>query len=186
MEVGPLTAAAIRALAARLLPAYDDVELDRVVRRVGTDSAGIPLIAVELLRAVAAGFDLRQSATAWPEPFKTLDQSLPGDLPDALVAAIRIGFRRLSQDAQQVLAAAAVLDERVGAERIAAATGLPLERVHSALDELEWTQWLVAEPRGYGFVARLVRRVVERDMLTPGQRRRLLAGGAPTPVSEAT
>ena len=175
VEVGPLTAVALRALAARLLPAYDDVELDRVVRRVGTDSAGIPLIAVELLRAVAAGFDLRQTTTAWPEPFKTLDQSLPGDLPDALVAAIRIGFRRLSADAQQVLAAAAVLDERVMPDRLAAAVGLPLERVHGALDELEWTHWLVAEPRGYGFVARLVRRVVERDMLTPGQRRRILA-----------
>jgi hypothetical protein len=44
-----------------------------------------------------------------------------------------------------------------------------------ALDELEWHRWLVAEPRGYSFVARLVRRVVERDMLTPGQRRRVLA-----------
>ena len=175
VEVGPLTAVALRALAGRLLPTYDDVELDRVVRRVGTDSAGIPLIAVELLRAVAAGFDLRQSATAWPEPFKTLDQSLPGDLPDALVAAIRIGFRRLSADAQQVLAAAAVLDERVAPPRLAAALGLPLEAVHAALDELEWTHWLVAEPRGYGFVARLVQRVIEREMLTPGQRRRLLS-----------
>jgi DNA-binding SARP family transcriptional activator len=186
VDVGPLTAVALRALAARLLPAYDEVELDRVVRRVGTDSAGIPLIAVELLRAVAEGLDLRQTTTAWPEPFKTLDQSLPGDLPDALVAAIRIGFRRLSADAQQVLAASAVLDERVTPERLAAAVALPLDRVHGALDELEWTHWLVAEPRGYGFVARLVRRVVERDMLTPGQRRRILsaesARGAPGPT----
>jgi hypothetical protein len=32
----------------------------------------------------------------------------------------------------------------------------------------------VSEPRGYGFVARVVRQVVARDMLTPGQRRRIL------------
>jgi hypothetical protein len=74
-----------------------------------------------------------------------------------------------------VLAAAAVLDERVTPERLAAATALGLDAVHAALDELEWTHWLLNESRGYGFVARLVRRVVERDMLTPGQRRRILA-----------
>ena len=43
-----------------------------------------------------------------------------------------------------------------------------------ALDELEWHRWLVAEPRGYSFVARIVRRVVERDMVTAGQRQRVL------------
>jgi hypothetical protein len=43
-----------------------------------------------------------------------------------------------------------------------------------ALDELEWHRWLLAEPRGYSFVARIVRQVLERDMLTPGQRRRIL------------
>jgi hypothetical protein len=48
-----------------------------------------------------------------------------------------------------------------------------MEAVHQALDELEWHHWLVAEPRGYGCVAALVRRVIERDMLTPGQLRRL-------------
>jgi len=145
-----------------------------VVRRVGTDSAGLPLLAVELLRAVAAGLDLNRTSGAWPEPHRTLDQTLPGDLPDAIVAAIRIGFRRLSPDARSVLTAVAVLGDRVSPERAAGALGLPPDAVHQALDELEWHHWLVAEPRGYGFVARLVRRVVERDMLTPGQHRRLL------------
>ena len=174
VRVGALSAAALRTLAERLLPGYDEVELDRVVRRVGTDSAGLPLIVVELLRAVAAGLDLRATPVAWPEPLKTLDQTLPGDLPDALVAALRIGFRRLSSDAQRVLAGASVLGDRVAAERLAAALGLPLERVLAALDELEWQHWLESEPRGYGFVARVARQVVERDMLTAGQRCRIL------------
>jgi hypothetical protein len=43
-----------------------------------------------------------------------------------------------------------------------------------ALDELEWHRWLVSEPRGYSFAARIVRQVVERDMVTPGQRRRVM------------
>ena len=42
-----------------------------------------------------------------------------------------------------------------------------------ALDELEWQRWLTAEPRGYTFVARIVRDVVDRDMVTPGQRQRI-------------
>jgi hypothetical protein len=52
---------------------------------------------------------------------------------------------------------------------------LPQATVLDALDELEWTRWLVAEPRGYAFLARVVRDVIARDMLTPGQRKRLLA-----------
>ena len=31
------------------------------------------------------------SPGTWPEPLRTMDQSLPGDLPDAVVAAIRVG-----------------------------------------------------------------------------------------------
>jgi len=42
------------------------------------------------------------------------------------------------------------------------------------LDELEWQGWLAAEPRGYVFVARIVRDVIDRDMVTPGQRQRIL------------
>jgi hypothetical protein len=112
------------------------------------------------------------------EPAKTLDQSLPGDLPDAVVAAIRIGYRRLSADAQRVLAAASILGDRVPAARLAGALRLPEATVYEALDELEWQRWLVSEPRGYGFVARIVRQVIERDMLMPGQRRRLLENDA--------
>jgi hypothetical protein len=43
-----------------------------------------------------------------------------------------------------------------------------------ALDELEWQGWLAAEPRGYAFVARIVREVIDRDMVTHGQRQRML------------
>jgi len=50
--------------------------------------------------------------------------------------------------------------------------GLP--PLHAALDELERRGWLTSEPRGYAFVARLVRDVIERDMVTPAQRRRIL------------
>jgi len=51
---------------------------------------------------------------------------------------------------------------------------LPMPDVLAALDELEWTRWLVAESRGYAFVARVISDIVAADMLTPGQRQRLL------------
>lgn len=179
VRLGPLDSAALRQLAAWALPGYDAVALDRVCRRVASDSAGLPLLAVELLSAVAQGLDLKQGAAAWPEPMHTLTQSLPGDLPDSVVAALRIGFRRLTQEAQQVLAAAAVLDLPVSEARLARVTGLPDGSVPSALAELEWQGWLEADGRGYGFVANLARRVIARDMITPGQRARFLAREAP-------
>jgi predicted ATPase len=172
--------AALAALARRYLTRYTDIELDRIVRRVAIDSAGLPLLAVELFRAVALGLDLGATQAAWPEPAKTLDQSLPGDLPDAVVAAIRVAYRRLSTDAQRVLAAASIWGDRVPVARLVRALRIPETAVHEALDELEWHRWLVSEPRGYGFVARIVRQVIERDMLTSGQRRRLLEQEAGT------
>ena len=165
---------ALRWLAQRMLPGYDAVALDRVVRRVARDSAGLPLLAVELLRAVALGLDLGTIAGTWPAPLRTLDHSLPGDLPDAVVAAIRIAVRRLSPAAQRVLVATAALGDVTAPPLLERALGMSAEELGRALDELEWHRWLVAEPRGYSFVARIVRRIVEQDMLTPGQRRRVL------------
>ena len=165
---------ALRSLAGEMLPWYDPVSLDRVVRRVATDSAGLPLLAVALLRAVALGLDLGTIAGTWPEPLRTLDQSLPGDLPDAVVAAIRVAFRRLSPNAQRVLVSASVLGDLASPAVLARALEMEWDDLARALDELEWHRWLVAEPRGYSFAARIVRQIVQRDMVTPGQRRRVL------------
>ena len=185
VRLRPLDRAALHRLAQRMLPGYEPVAIDRVTRRVATDSAGMPLLAVELLRAVALGLDLGTISEAWPEPLRTLDQTLPGGLPDAVVAAIRIGFRRLSPAAQRVLAAASVLGDLVPASALERAVSLGPDETAIALDELEWHRWLVAEPRGYSFVARIVRRVVERDMVTPGQRHRVLGavGRVESPAS---
>jgi DNA-binding SARP family transcriptional activator len=174
VTLGPLTVRALRELAAALLPRHSAHDLDRVVRRVTTDSAGIPLLAVELLRAVVRGLELTPHARSWPESFRTLDDSLPGELPDSLVAAVRINFRRLSPAAREALAAAAILPERISAAALAHVTGRDPAEVNAAMDELEHRGWLSAEGRGYSFVATLMRRLVAHEMLTPGQRRRIL------------
>jgi DNA-binding SARP family transcriptional activator len=172
IQLKPLEEEDLTALARWWLPRYSGEEIDRVVRRVAADSAGVPLRAVELFRAVALGMDLPKTG-AWPQPTRTLDQTLPSEIPPSVVAAIRVTFRRLSRDGQAVLSTASALPEPVSADRLARATGLPLHRVNPSLDELEWQRWLVAESRGYTFVARLVRTIIARDLLTEGQRRRI-------------
>src|SRR5256886_11095035 len=64
VRVGPFTSDAVRALAHWALPSFDDVQLDRLTRRVATDSAGIPLLVVALLEAVAAGLHLPEECGA--------------------------------------------------------------------------------------------------------------------------
>ena len=161
-------------LAQWYLPNYSETELDRVVRRLVIDSAGLPLLAVEILHAVSLGMDLRDQASAWPEQFRTLDETLPGDLPDAIRAAIRLGYRRLSEECQTILAAIAVMGERSTTEEIAAVKELPAAVLHRELDVLEWERWLVSDARGYSFVARVPRDIVAQDMVTQGQRQRFL------------
>jgi predicted ATPase len=173
VRLEPLAAADIAALVTQMMPGLEEAQRDRLTRRVLADSAGLPLLAVELLHAIASGLDPEELAGGWPAPLRTLDHTLPGDLPDTLVAAIRVGFRRLSGEAQRTLATAAVLDDRVAPRELAAITGLGAPVTAAALDELEWSRWLLADARGYAFVARIVRDVVGRDMVTPGQRQRI-------------
>ncbi len=185
VRLTPLDQDALRQLAAWALPGYGEAERDRVARRVEADSAGLPLLAVELLHAVALGLDLHGAAAgpAWPAEHRTLDQTMPGDLPDGVTAAIRVGFRRLTKEAQSLLAAASVLGDRVPGIVLGRATGLDGARLWGALDELEWTRWLAAESRGYSFTARVVRDVVARDMLTAGQRQRILEAAGLRPAA---
>jgi DNA-binding SARP family transcriptional activator len=157
------------------LPSYRGDAVERLARRVVADSAGLPLLAFEIVHAMAQGFDLETADGAWPHPLRTLDSTFPGDLPDTIVASVRVNFGCLTRPAQHALVATALLGDRVSAKRISCATDLKGDALHAALDELEWHRWLVAEARGYVFVARIVRDVVARDMVTEGERRRILA-----------
>jgi len=157
VKLGPLGGGDVRELARCALPSYRPDQLDRVARRVLSDSAGIPLLAAAFAGRGRGGPGSQRGPDAWPEPSRTLDQTLPGELPDNVVAAIRINFRRLSSDAQAVLVAAAVLGDRTGRELLGRVSGVAGNPLAGALDELEWQGWLAAEPRGYAFVAPIVR-----------------------------
>lgn len=176
LRVTPLEEADLAGLARRVLPEWDDTQIERLSRRLYRDTGGLPLLAVDMLHALRLGLELdseTEDPAPWPEPARTMDQTFPADIPAPLVAAIRVGFRRLGTDAQEVLKVGSLLDGRFTAEQMARGLDMDADRLHAALDELEWRRWLVAEPRGYGFVARLHRNVIERDMMTGGQRRRL-------------
>ena len=180
LRLEPLNMDQMRTLTEWAMPEYGPEQGDRLARRLATDSGGLPLLAVELLHAVAVGLDLGRTSPDWPQPLRTLDHTLPADLPEAAVGAIRVGFRRLSKPAQEVLLAAAVLGDRVRADRLAAAPDVDAERLPEALEELEWERWMTAEPRGYSLLARIVRDVILRDMVTAGKRARIeAAAGAP-------
>ena len=174
ITLDPLETADLARLARRALPGWDDDSIDRLARRFYRDTGGLPLLAIDLLHALRLGLELADETSApWPEAARTMDQTFPGDIPAELGAAIRVGFRRLSPEAQEVLKVSSLIESRVTTDMLQAAIDIEQDRLLDALDELEWRRWLTAEPRGYGFMARLHRDVIERDMMTKGQRQRV-------------
>jgi serine/threonine-protein kinase len=163
----------VRELSRNVLPSYTPEKLDQLARRVLADTAGIPLLVAALISAVAGGLQPNERASAWPETNRTLVDTLPGELPDNVVAAIRVNFRRLSPSARQVLVAAAVLGGRQSVDTLELASRMTTDALAEALDELEWHRWLTVERRGYAFVARIVRDIVDRDMVVKGERQRI-------------
>lgn len=183
IELSPLESGDLERLARRALPDWNKEAIGRLSRRLLRDTGGFPLLAVDLLHALRLGFvpdDGDVPAAPWPQAARTMDQTFPSEMPAPLVAAIRVGFRRLSRDAQEVLKAGAIIDGRFTADRVGRALDVEPDRLHAALDELEWRRWLVGEPRGYTFVARLHRDVIVEDMMTAGQRSRLEERLTPT------
>lgn len=156
----PLTQTDLVSLAAWALPDYDADELDRIARRVNVESGGLPLIAYAILTAVAEGLELRPVAQHWPPKGRTLSTVLPAELPDSLRGAINVAFGRLASDAKSVLRVVAVLGEPCSGDRVGQASELPPPRLDKALDYLEWRRWLVADARGYAFVARAIRDLI--------------------------
>jgi len=143
-----------------------------LVRRVERDSAGVVLLATAILEAVALGFRISPDAHAWPGERHTLVDTLPGDLPPAVVGAVCLRFRQLAEPAQTVLAAAASMGERFTPDDLGRATELARKDVEQALDRLEWERWVAVDARGYAFTAPIERAILLQEMVTPGQVRR--------------
>jgi DNA-binding SARP family transcriptional activator len=157
-------------------PEYDPEAVQRLRRRVMAETAGNPFLAVEFIRAVRAGLKVKdeEPPVEWPDKSRTLDQTIPGALPETVAAALRLRFKGLTDDAQSMLTTVAVVGGRERSEMLARAADLPLKRAEQALDELEWQRWLAGDAHGYTFVTKLAGEIVQADMVTAGQKRRIL------------
>src|SRR5436190_1749079 len=102
VRLGRFDAAALRELVRWALPRYDADDAERLTRRVERDTGGLPLLAVAMLEAVVAGFTPPTEAPAWPSRQRTLVDSLPSDLPPAVIGGICLRFRALPAPAQHV------------------------------------------------------------------------------------
>ena len=175
VRLGPFDHAGLVDLVRWALPRAADDLVDRLARRLAADTGGLPLLAVELAKAIMSGAELPPADNTWLRSGHTLDQTLPGDLPDAVIASIRGNYNRSNSGTQHVLRVVAVLGDRVAAATIGRVAGLADTALAEALDDCEWQRWLLSDAQGYSYVARIVRQVIDRDMVTPGERRRILA-----------
>jgi len=144
LELGPLAAAEVAALARSLDPALD-------AARLHAESEGNPLLALELARALRAGGG----------PTRSLD----------LLLAERL--ERVAGPARELLPWAAALGRSFRAERLAHVAGLPAPELLRGIDELERRGLLRPAGEGaYDFTHDLVRRAAYRALSAP--RRQLL------------
>lgn len=175
VKLEPFQLADLQQLVGAILADWPEEAQARLARRLMAESAGAPGIAVDVIEAVLHGLALDGSAH-WPQPDRTLDATLPAPLPDSLIAAIRLAFRRLPADEQAMLSTAALLGEPFSAELLGRVLGLAdAAHLDAHLDALEWERWIVADGRGYSFPARAKRRLIVDELMTPGHRRRLEA-----------
>ena len=175
VSLAPFEGQEIQEIVGWAFPNLAATDQERVARRVFADSAGLPLLAVELLHAASLGLEIMPRDDVWLAQGRTLDQTLPGDLPDSIVAAARIGFSFCSPDARLVLEALAIMPGRQPASVLATMADVPETSAIAALDELEFARWVNSDARGYAYLANVIRLVIERDMVTRGKRRRMLA-----------
>ena len=174
LHTRPLAEPDVAEFAGWAVPGYTGPERERLARRVMADTAGNAFLVVELMLALRAGLSVSPGeGAAWPAARRTLDDTLPSQLPPAVAAALRLRYRALSDPAQRVLAALAVLGGRTATATLARAALVPRGDLERALDELEWQRWIQGDAHGYSFVTRLARDVILTDMVTGGEQRRI-------------
>src|SRR3989441_8053457 len=117
VRLGPFRAAALRELVRWALPRYDADDAERLTRRVERDTGGLPLLAVAVAEAGGARFHPPTQAPAGPSRQRTLVDSLPGDLPPAVIGGVCPPFPALPAPAPPLFGAAAGPAARLCARR---------------------------------------------------------------------
>jgi predicted ATPase len=170
LALEPLGFGAILEAVGDALPEWPDDARERLSRRLVVESHGLPAVVFTVLDAVQRGLEF--PTDTWPAPDRTYDATLPERLGSSLVAAVRLRYRALPPEAQEVLLLLAVAGTPVDEGWIARATGHDPAAVRGVVDMLEGAHWLVSDDRGYLYRARAVGTLVAGDLTTPGLRRR--------------
>ena len=174
VRLGPLQLEDVATLVAALAPwCRDDMERERLTRRLTHETGGSPFLAVTLLGALARPSNFQKDMVAWPPPGGTIDAPLPFSVPAVARHAIAVRIGELAPAEVRVLSAAAVCGEALDVELIAQITGSPKEEVERALPPCERRHLIQFDGRRYTFAAPLIAEVVRTECTTRGERRTL-------------
>ncbi len=150
---------------------HDEHAAGRLTRRLAFETAGNPLLAVTLLRALQDNVTLRQDVLSWPVSGATLDSPLPISVPALARMAVIARVTRLDEASQRVLAVASILGSALEPELIGQLAGSSAASIEDLLPPMEALDLLAFDGQRYTFAAALVAEVVRSEFLTPGQRR---------------
>ena len=151
----------------------DPAAVAELIASASGDSGRLPAATINQIVARAEG-----NAYYAEELLTALSVASDGDgdrpdLPSGLAALLMARVERLSDDAQQVLRAAAVAGRRASDDLVRAASGLPDSAYDEAIREAVASQLLIQDGAdGYTFRHALLREAVYNDLL-PGERTRL-------------
>jgi DNA-binding SARP family transcriptional activator len=173
LRLGPLAAPAVHELVGAMAPWCDEVQRDRLARRLAFDTGGNPLLLVTLLRGLAEVATLREDATTWPPPRVTMEAPVPITLPHLVRMVTLARTRQLDHTTRQVLVAACVCQRDMTRERLGALTQVDDRSLTTALAELERRRFLLLDGDYYAVAAPVIARAVADELLTEGERRRL-------------
>ena len=137
----PLAEEVTEVLISREVPQVD-------AARLAAESGGIPLLALELARAEAAG-----------------------DSSSSLAELVHDRLSRLDDDAAQVVLWSSVLSPNINVRALQAIMGLSQERLEAALESAQAQNMLLQSERGFSFFHDLIARAVYDQISTARQQR---------------
>jgi len=174
LRLEPLVEADIRELVTTLASwCSNDVDRDRLTRRLTFETGGNPFYAVTLLHGLERLATFRADFVTWPPPNSTIDSPLPFSVPDLVRVAIAARIGELDPDSRRVLEIASIAGQALDVGLIGVLTEVPLPQVEERLAAAERLHLVVFDGQRYSFAAPLIKEVVRSECLTSGQRRRL-------------
>jgi len=174
VRLGTLQQEDVAKLVAALAPwCRDDMERERLTRRLTHETGGSPFLAVTLLGALARPSNFQKDMVAWPPPGGTIDAPLPFSVPAIARHAVAVRIGELSPTEVRVLSVASLCGEGLDLELIAQVADLPRAKVEQALPACERRYLILFDGRRYTFAASLIAEVIRAECMTKGERRTL-------------